>query len=113
MSLLRVAGLAITVFFAGCDVLAPACTDDLQVVRSPADTTIRVGQDFTPFFQFRGCRGRRVLSDDLTFTSTDQAVLSVDAQSGRATALAPGNAKIEITGARYGGRWPIAVTVVP
>ena len=113
MRIPRLAAAMLTVSLTGCEAFSPACPDDLRIVRSPADTTIRVGESFTPVFQFRGCAGRRVLSDELTFTSTDQAVLSVNAQSGHATAVTPGQAQIEVRGARYGGPWPIAVTVTP
>ncbi len=93
--------------------MSPACPSDLRVIRSPTDTTVRVGQSFTPTFQFRGCAGTKALQDELTFTSTNEAALAVNAQTGHAMAVAPGQAAIEISGARYGGPWGIAVTVVP
>ncbi len=113
MRIIRLAPVAALLMLAGCESLTPTCPDDLRVVRSPVDTTIRVGQTFTPFFQFRGCGGRKALDDVLTFTSSDEAVLGVESQTGRATAVAPGTATIEVSGATYGGVWPIAVTVVP
>jgi hypothetical protein len=113
MRIIAVAPVAAVLVLASCESLLPGCTDDLQVMRSPADTTIRVGQAFTPLFQFRGCGGRRALEDVLTFDSTNDAVLGVDSQTGRATAVAPGTANIEVSGATYGGPWPIAVTVIP
>ena len=106
---------AAAIALAGCNELPPsvACPDDLRVVRSPADTTIRVGQQFTPFFQFRGCAGTVALDDVLTFTSSNGAVISVDAATGRTTGVSSGAANVQVTGAKYGGPFPIAVTVIP
>src|SRR5687767_2061152 len=90
-----------------------ACPDDLRVLRSPADTTIRVGQQFTPFFRFLGCGGTVSLDDVLTFTSSNTAVIAVDATTGRTTGVSSGAASIQVTGAKYGGSTPITVTVIP
>lgn len=96
-----------------CDSVAPACTRELATRSVPRDTTIRVGQTFTPSFQFMSCGGRQVVRDALSFASSDSTVLTVDRFTGRTTGRAPGAASIQVTGATYGGPFPIAVTVAP
>lgn len=100
----------------GCNspITSAACPDDLRVERAPADTVIRVGQSFTPHFRFLGCGGTMALDDVLTFSSTNADVLSVNASSGRATGIAPGEAHIRMRGAKYGETGArIEVTVIP
>lgn len=50
---------------------------------------------------------------ELHYASTNEAVLTVSAETGRAVAIAPGEASIAITGAQYGGPWFLPVTVLP
>ena len=113
MRLVFTAVLASAVIATGCNSVLGGCTDDLGTRSSPRDTTIRVGQAFTPSFQFLGCRGRRVLDDSLSFSSSDTTVIAVDSLTGRTTARAPGTALLLVTGARYRGPFPITVSVSP
>lgn len=96
-----------------CSEISVACPSDLRIQRAPADTTIRIGDSFVPKVELRGCAGRKVLQDTVTFASSDVAVVSVVSSTGRTMAQAVGAATVEITGARYGTLPGIRVTVIP
>jgi hypothetical protein len=112
----RALPLIVLVVVLGCDspFAGKVCPDDLRVHRTPTDTVIRVGQSFTPTFQFLGCAGTEPLDDVLAFTSTAPDILQVVSQSGRATGLVPGDASIRVSGAKYGESGAtIDVKVIP
>ena len=78
----------------------------------PQATTLRVGQSFTPNATVTGCRADA--GESWTWTANDTTVLRVEAQTGRATGLAPGNAKMTGQGTGpYGGTVFVSVAVVP
>lgn len=110
---LAFSGILLGALLAACNSMTGACTLELGTRASPRDTTIRVGQSFTPSFQFVGCGGRRVLEDSLSFRSSDSTVIAVDNFTGRTTARNQGSATILVTGALYGGPFPISVSVLP
>lgn len=97
------------VFLAACGDLAPAsetltgaCTRELRVHLTPADTTIKVAETFTAAVALSSCGGREQLTDTFTWRAKDPDVVTVDLTTGRVTGRAPGETRLEITGRRYG-----------
>lgn len=80
----------------------PECTAELRVRTTPGDTIIRVGETFMPAVQMFSCGGHVQLSDTFTWRSRDPGMVQVDAATGRAVGLAPGETSIEVTGRTYG-----------
>lgn len=93
--------------------VAVVCTMELTTRIGPLQTTIAVGQAFTPSIEFRGCGGRLVLSDEVTLAASDTAVVQVDARTGRTVGRALGRAMVLPTGRRYGQSGWVDVTVTP
>jgi hypothetical protein len=106
-------GLLAVAAATACELPVAGCTSDLRLLRSPVDTTVRVGQSFTASVGYLGCGGRKVLRDVVTYSSTDEAVLVVNETTGRVTAVGAGSAQIIGRGERYGASVPIPVTVNP
>lgn len=82
--------------------VACACTQELGIHYTPAETTLVVGQTFTPSVALSSCGGRERLTDVFDWQVEDEAVASVDRASGRVTARAPGETAVVATGAHYG-----------
>jgi Bacterial Ig-like domain (group 2) len=77
------------------------CTADLRWQFDPHDTTVAVNARFNVRFVLLGCSGTRVLSDSVTWTSSDPAVATVDARTGTVTAIHVGTADITGKASRY------------
>jgi uncharacterized protein YjdB len=90
---------------------ATVCTSDLRVRVSPTDTTIRPGEQFTIRVSLLGCSGTKVLSDQLTWTSSDIGVAVVETGTGTVIGAQAGKATILIRGATYGQVGQTMVTV--
>jgi hypothetical protein len=88
------------------------CTSELSA-RLPMQTTLAVGQAFTPSVELRSCGGRVVLTDEFTWATSDTTVVRVDTGTGRTVGRAPGRALVLPTGRRYGQIGWIDVTVTP
>lgn len=110
-----VASAVLCLGFSGCSrVVDPgACTDELRVQLTPRDTAVSVGSAFTAAVALSTCGGRQPLADTFTFASTNAAAASVDAATGRVTAVGAGQADIVVTGDRYGQVGRIRLTVAP
>ena len=87
------------------------CTDDLQQRLAPTSTTITVGQEVRATAEFLGCRGSKRFSDEITWSSADPAVASVDTATGRITGRSPGTTSVTPRGAKYGVLQHVTVTV--
>lgn len=94
--------LAASAAVVGCPYAPTACTRELQVVNSPADTTIRVGEGFTASVQLLSCGGAQTVADGLTFASADTLVAVVDPVTGQVVGRGVGSTRIEVTGTRHG-----------
>lgn len=92
---------------------ATICTSELRVQLSPSDTSVPAGRAFTIGARLSGCSGKVQLEDVFTFDSTEPAVATVDATSGRVTAVTAGEARIAVTGERYGSLGFVRVMVAP
>ena len=102
----------IAITAAACDGFSEDCTEELRTRTTPADTSILVGQAFTPTVHLSTCGGSRVLSDVFTWHSENVSVASVDSQTGRVVGQAGGEVRITATGEKYGfvGLLRVAVT---
>lgn len=81
--------------FASCGVLLPTdCTSELGVQIRPAEWAIRVGQEFTPTATGTSCGGRQRFPYSVTWSSSDPAIATVVAGSGRVVALSVGTVRI-------------------
>jgi uncharacterized protein YjdB len=78
----------------GCRLLPTACTLELRTEVSPAERTIRVGESFTAQAFTVTCGGRDRERADVTWNTTDAAVVDVEAATGRITGKAPGTATV-------------------
>ena len=103
--------LALCIGASGCEVLAPACTDDLSQRVEPTAATITVGEQLKATTQFYGCRGSRRLSDEITWSSANPDVASVDRSTGVITGRAMGSTRITPNGEKYGSTLSIDITV--
>ena len=88
------------------------CTLELGVHSTPADTTIRVGEAFTPSVQLSSCGGERVLSDVFTWRSDSSSIATVESATGRVVGQSAGETRIAGTSERYGAHAEVRVTVV-
>lgn len=86
----------------GCDAFT-VCTDELTFRVNPTTVTISVGESFTPHVFAETCGGRRNVSVDVRWSTTDSAVARIDAQTGRTTGRRPGLTTIEaVDQSRFG-----------
>jgi uncharacterized protein YjdB len=92
--------------------LGRACTRELSVRVAPEAQTLRVGESFTPTIALTSCGGRERLSDTIAWRTADAAIASVQAATGRVTAVAPGETTITGRAQEYGVDAPVRVTVV-
>ena len=97
MRRLLLASFATTIV--ACSDAPTVCPADLRLRFGPRDTTVTVNARFTMRFTLLGCAGTRVLSDSVTWNSSDPAVATVDAATGTVTAVGVGTA--EITGSAF------------
>lgn len=88
-----------------------ACTDDLRQRIDPTSMTLDVGQEASASAEFLGCGGSKRLADEITWSSADPAVASVDAATGRITGRSSGVTNVTPRGARYGVLHHVSVTV--
>lgn len=96
----------------GCP-LAPgsACATDLSVRYEPQQATLRVGEAFRPTVQYLSCRGRKVLETQITYATSDPAILEVNPTSGFARARSVGEATLVAESREFGAPVHIPVTV--
>ena len=87
------------------------CTDDLRIQLGPQDTTVRVGASYQARIALSTCGGRKQVLDSFVWTAANPAVVRVDAPTGRVTALAVGETRVDVAGERYGRLGGIRVTV--
>jgi len=96
----------------GCSLFSSSdCPSDLTIQRSPIDTTLSVGQQFTGHLSLRGCHDRVEIHDIYTWISEDPTVLAVDRSTGLATAIRAGSTRLHAQTATYGDYVVSAVTV--
>lgn len=95
---------------AGCT-LPTGCPDDLRQRLDPQSATLAVGQEVRPTVVFLGCAGRTPLDDEVTWSSADPAVASVEPATGRITGRSPGTTVVTPRGARNGVVQHVTVTV--
>jgi hypothetical protein len=103
---LSVAGSA-----AGCGLIPTGCDADLQMRVSPTERTLAVGESFTARLQFLGCGGTRPVSDVITWSATDTAVVRVDSTSGLVIGRRAGQTRVVGSGRKYGTGASIPITV--
>jgi hypothetical protein len=88
-----------------------ACTDDLRQRLDPTSATLDVGETVQARAEFLGCGGSKRLTDEITWSSADPAIASVEATTGRITGRSPGTTTVTPSGARYGAIGHVPVTV--
>jgi hypothetical protein len=89
------------------------CTAELRTRVTPRDTTLRVGEAFTPRVELSTCGGHVRLTDTLTWRARDPALLRVDPTTGRTEARAAGESWVDVEGRRYRRLEGIRVIVRP
>jgi hypothetical protein len=87
------------------------CTRELRATLSPRDTAIAIAESFTPTVALSSCGGRERLTDTVSWTALDPAVITVDPATGRVTGRTPGATSLDVFGARYGRLGSISVRV--
>ena len=91
---------------------SPQCVYKVLVIRAePRDTTIHVQQSFTPNVRLEDACGNR-LFDRITYTASNDSILTVNAGSGRTTGRREGEAVIHVQGVKYRHVIDIVVTVI-
>lgn len=108
---LLLAALSVAGSAAGCGLVPTGCDADLRTRVSPTEKTLAVGERFTATLQFLGCGGTRSLSDVITWSATDTAVVRVDAASGLVTGRRAGQTHVIGSGRTYGPGASIPDTV--
>ena len=88
-----------------------SCTDELGMRPEPGAATLSVGQSVSVRVKLTTCGGAKSVSDVITWTADDTAVVRVDGQVGRVTGRSPGVTYVMGTGERYGSVAWIPVTV--
>jgi len=106
------ASLVLLVAANGCSGLPRVCTAALGFSVSPRDTTLALGGSLRPVVQLTGCGGAQHLTDRISFSSSDPAVVRVDSASGTLTSLSVGSATISVSGATYGSLGNIRLTII-
>ena len=84
---------------AGCSSPSDACDGALGVTLRPVDTTLVVGQQFTPQALLSKCQ-----PNTSAWSAQDTTIVRVDPQSGLTTAIAPGRTQLSVTFAWSTGR---------
>ena len=110
---ISLAAVSVCLGFGACLPFTSGCDADLLVRMSPADTSIRVGEQFHVGVTLRGCGGQRPLSDAISWASEDSTIARVDATTGMVTGLRVGATVIRGTGAIYGDVAASRVSVHP
>jgi hypothetical protein len=95
----------------GCEPPVAACTRELSVQITPADTTITLGASFLPSLRLSTCGGSEQLEDVITWRSEDPTVAQVAPSDGRITGTGVGTVHIVATGQRFGPLGGLAVFV--
>jgi hypothetical protein len=96
----------------GCKKELPVvCPADLRFRMSPVDTTIGSGEQFTSHLTLLGCAGSVVLTDTITYQSSDLTVAAVGTETGVVIGIHPGGATIHATARHYGVFGDTRVTV--
>ena len=107
-----ISAMCILFLMAACSLISTSdCPSVLTVQRSPADTTLSVGQQFTGHLSLRGCHDRVEINDVYTWVSEDTTVLTVDRSTGVATAIKAGSTQLLVRTATYGEYVVSRVTV--
>src|SRR5436190_14423937 len=88
-----------------------ACTRELRVHFTPAETTIAVGHGFSASVVLASCGGAQSLTDVITWQVENDVVASVDPATGRVTGRAPGETRVLATGERYGEVGSVQIVV--
>ena len=88
-----------------------ACTRELRVHFTPAETTIAVGHGFSASVALASCGGAQSLTDVITWQVENDVVASVDPATGRVTGRAPGETRVLATGERYGEVGSVQIVV--
>ncbi len=97
----------------GCGTASPdeSCTLELRIEVEPGRAELRVGESFQAAVGLSSCGGHRVLTDRISWSSSDPLVLEVAPVTGQVRALAAGSAEVRGVGETYGAVASIAVTV--
>jgi len=86
------------------------CTTELVRALTPASSpSIQVGDAFTAHAWEMSCGGRERDEARVTWLSTDPTIVRVDAATGRATGVRPGQAALRAADAD--GEWPVQIVV--
>ncbi len=93
--------------------IAVVCTSELEVSYDPPPNPLQVGVSFPLKVTLRGCGGQLTLEDELTWESADSLIVSVDNAGPTATARAPGQTTVSVTGKRFGRFGWMPVSVIP
>ena len=72
------------------------CPADLRWQLAPRDTIVTVNARFNVRFTVLGCAGTRVLSDSMTWTSSDPSVATVEPRTGAVTAIRVGTVELSV-----------------
>jgi hypothetical protein len=107
--------LCLALSTASCGITGPpdrACSAELGVRLSPADTTILIGQSFAATISLTTCGGGVSLEDSFTYSSSAPQIASVDPSAGVVTGESVGDAEIQVSGDRYGWLGGFSVQVL-
>jgi hypothetical protein len=109
---LRPLSIAILALACGCSSHPIAvCPADLRSSVAPADTTILAGEQFTARMTLLGCGGTKVLSDTITFQSSDLNVATVGTTTGVVIGVRSGTATIHASALYYRVAGDVHLTV--
>ena len=107
-----VAILAFAIALPACDLFTQVCTDELNWAVSDTEIVVRIGDSETVSVVASTCGGRESLPTEMSWTSSDPSVASVDPLSGEISGVAVGDTRVTgVDGGTY-GVGPVEVLVV-
>jgi hypothetical protein len=90
--------LLLAPLLAGCGALPTECLKDREFGVDPDQRTLSVGQSYTPRAYSSACDGEWVDPLYGSWSAEDPAVVRVDPESGRTTALRAGSTRVVFVG---------------
>ncbi len=87
------------------------CTLELTLRWSPADSTIAVGERFTPALSLTTCSGYVTLTDTFAWLSIDPSIATVNPVHGEITGVRAGTTTVRASGLTWHVGAQIVVTV--
>lgn len=93
-SVFRASALFFVLGLGGCGIIPTACTEELGFAVEPDQRTLRVGETLQARAFEVTCGGRKRSRMEAVWRTQDTGVVSVNAETGLITALAPGSAVV-------------------